>query len=193
MLLTKKAIFLDKDGTLIPDIPYNVNPDLVTLSNHTIKGLKMLSDLGFQLIVISNQSGVAKGYFSLNELLHVESKLQQLLSPHTVEIKAFYYCPHNPENNCDCRKPQPGMLLKAANDLEINLSESWMIGDILNDVEAGNKAGCKSILIDNGNETEWLMNPNRHPSFLAKNINHAAEIINRSISMPQPDILFEHE
>src|SRR5215204_4115264 len=172
-----KAVFIDKDGTLIPDIPYNVDPDLITLEKETIEGLRLMKDDGFLLIVISNQSGVARGYFTEEELERVWNKISGVLQKHQLAIDAFYYCPHYPDAVikqyallCDCRKPLPGLILKAANELKIDLSQSWMIGDILNDVEAGNRAGCSTILIDNGNETEWVTSLVRTPDFTAKNL-----------------------
>jgi D-glycero-D-manno-heptose 1,7-bisphosphate phosphatase len=179
-----KAIFLDKDGTLIPDIPYNVNPDLITIVPNAIEGLKQLSAEGYLLIIISNQAGVARGYFTEDKLPAVEQRIKQLLEKQGVKLSAFYYCPHHPEgtvrrytDDCYCRKPQPGMLLKAARDHNIDLPSSWMIGDILNDVEAGNRAGCKTVLINNGNETEWIAGTLRSPTCISNSINQAAEDI----------------
>jgi len=172
-----KAIFLDKDGTLIPDVPYNINPALISIEKNSIEGLKALQKAGFRLIVISNQPGIGLGYFNQDSLMIVEQTIKALLSERGVHLEAFFYCPHIDSDNCSCRKPKPGMLLKAAEELNINLAASWMIGDILNDMEAGRKAGCKTILIDNGNETEWIMSENRRPDFRVKHINHAAEII----------------
>src|SRR5687767_8859310 len=160
----KKAVFIDKDGTLIPDLPYNVDTSLITLQEGAVEGLKLLQSAGFLLIIISNQAGVAYGYFKEADVLSVEEKLKELLSPEGVSLDGFFYCPHHPEGKveaysikCSCRKPEAGMILKAAETFSIDLSRSWMIGDILNDVEAGHNAGCRSILIDNGNETEWIM------------------------------------
>jgi D,D-heptose 1,7-bisphosphate phosphatase len=176
-----KAIFIDKDGTLIPDIPYNVNPEQVTLQEGALEGLVQLQKAGYLLIIISNQSGVARGYFKEEALELVKHKIESLLAEKGVVLNGFYYCPHYPNAaikeyavECDCRKPQPGMLLKAARDLDIDLSRSWMIGDILNDVEAGKKAGCKTVLIDNGNEKDWVINGLRTPDYKAKNIKEAA-------------------
>lgn len=179
-----KAIFLDKDGTLIPDIPYNVDPALITLQPDAVTGLQRLRDEGYLFIVISNQAGVARGIFTEDALPAVEQRLAQLMAAHGLTLSGFYYCPHYPEGkvtaytlDCDCRKPKPGMILQAALKHNINLSESWMIGDILNDVEAGNRAGCKTVLINNGNETEWVAGPMRAPTFICSSINQAAEDI----------------
>lgn len=179
-----KAVFIDKDGTLIPDIPYNVNVDLIQLEQATIEGLTNLKAKGFLLIVVSNQSGVAKGYFREEELTRVWERIEQLLLLHQLTLDGFYYCPHHPVGTvqsyaiaCDCRKPLPGLIVKAAHDLDVDLPGSWMIGDILNDVEAGKRAGCRTVLINNGNETEWVSNEWRMPDGIAKNINEAAAFI----------------
>ncbi|GAA4931684.1 HAD family hydrolase [Mucilaginibacter defluvii] len=179
-----KAVFLDKDGTLIPDIPYNVDPQLITLQADGVAGLKKLQDAGYLLIIISNQSGVARGLFEEDKLKAVENRLTELLAAHLISLNGFYYCPHHPDGtssgynlDCDCRKPAPGMLLAAAIDHNIDIKQSWMIGDILNDVEAGKRAGCQAILIDNGNETEWLTGLMRNPDFTCININQAADFI----------------
>jgi D-glycero-D-manno-heptose 1,7-bisphosphate phosphatase len=179
----KRAVFLDKDGTLIPDIPYNVNPGLITLEQGA-EALSKLADAGFRFVIISNQSGIARGYFSEEDMLAVQRKVETLLGEHRISLDGFYYCPHHPEGNvmryareCDCRKPMPGMIRQAAAELSIDLSRSWMIGDILNDVEAGKKAGCKTILIDNGNETEWMLSDVREPDYKARNLSHAVELI----------------
>ncbi len=184
MQALNKAVFLDKDGTLIVDVPYNVNPDLIALSNHCLSGLLKLQKADYLLVVVTNQSGVAQGYFKEEELIAVEQRLADLLGVAGITLNGFYYCPHHPGGivqptaiECDCRKPAPGLLLKAAKELNIDLHSSWMVGDILNDVEAGNRAGCKSVLINNGNETEWKINNMRHPHITVNSIDQAAEKI----------------
>lgn len=184
MRLMDAAIFIDKDGTLIYDIPYNVDPDLIVIRDNSMEGLKLLCERGFKLIVISNQCGVACGYFCEEDLYIVEEKLRSLLEPLSIKLSGFYFCPHYANGiiheyavDCFCRKPMPGMLLHAAEVNNIDLSESWMIGDILNDVEAGNRAGCRSILIQNGGETEWKAGRFRTPELICMNINQAAEYI----------------
>ena len=179
-----KAIFLDKDGTLIPDIPFNVDATLIRLEDESVEGLRLLSRAGFKLFVVSNQPGVARGLFTVKQLENAWNKIIELLGEHEIKMTGFYYCPHmkdgkvEPYNmDCTCRKPLPGLLHRAAVDHSIDLTRSWMIGDILHDVEAGNRAGCKSILIDNGNETEWITNEFRQPYGIVKNINEAAQLI----------------
>jgi D-glycero-D-manno-heptose 1,7-bisphosphate phosphatase len=183
-MAAKRAIFLDKDGTLIPDIPYNVDPKLISLSAHAAEGLRKLQSHGFTFFVVTNQNGIAEGKFDHGELRRVVVALKDILEGEGIELADFYYCPHAAVRalpfsafSCSCRKPRAGMLFKAAIDHEIDLQSSWMIGDILNDVQAGNAAGCKTILIDNGNETVWKMNWKRVPDMIVPNINAAAEFI----------------
>ncbi|GAB1542421.1 HAD family hydrolase [Scytonema sp. NUACC21] len=182
--MTIRAVFLDKDGTLIEDVPYNVDPKHIKLTTGAIEGLLLLQKLRYKLIVITNQSGVARGYFPESALVGVEKQLRQLLGEAGINLAGFYYCPHHPNGvvpefaiDCDCRKPAPGLLLRAARSGNIDMDSSWFIGDILNDVEAGNRAGCKTMLINNGNETEWELSPLRSPDFIVNNLAEAAHMI----------------
>lgn len=180
----QKAIFLDKDGTLVTDIPYNVNTSVVRLEKGVLEGLTALQTSGYLLVIISNQPGISMGLFSQNESEYLINYMRDLFAKYGISITGFYYCPHKPvkkdeeeKPNCTCRKPEPGLIIKAAKELNINLNESWMIGDILNDVEAGSRAGCRTILINNGNETEWEMNLVRMPDYLAGDFQDASEYI----------------
>jgi D,D-heptose 1,7-bisphosphate phosphatase len=177
----KKAILIDKDGTLIQDVPYNTDLARVVLAPGVVKGLRLFRQAGFALAVITNQSGIARGYFKEADF---DVLMRGICAMLPVQLDGWYYCPHHPEGSvaayavhCDCRKPKPGLILEAADKLGIDLSVSWMIGDILDDVEAGNRAGCGSVLIDNGNETEWRLTPLRRPIFYAEDLEEAANRI----------------
>ncbi len=178
------AVFLDKDGTLIEDLPYNVIPSLIRLAPGAAEGLVRLHAAGFRLLVISYQSGVTRGIFREEALAAVEETLRSLLSEVGVPLAGFYYCPHHPEGivpgyaiDCSCRKPGPGLILRAAEDHAIDLERSWFVGDILDDVEAGRRAGCRTVLIDNGNETRWVVTPARWPHHRAADLAEAASLI----------------
>jgi D-glycero-D-manno-heptose 1,7-bisphosphate phosphatase len=180
--MKQRAIFIDKDGTLVRDVPYNVDPDLIVLEDGVREALTRLKRAGYLLIVVSNQSGIARGFFTSDSLHAVRKRLDDLLQD--TKLDDFYFCPHHPQGEigaysieCDCRKPKAGMLFNAARDYDIDLSASWMIGDILNDVEAGKRAGCKTILIDNGNETQWIINRDRKPDFVVTNWSAIADTI----------------
>jgi D-glycero-D-manno-heptose 1,7-bisphosphate phosphatase len=180
----RAAVFLDKDGTLIEDVPYNVDPDLIRLTDGALDGLRALHDAGYLLIVVSNQSGIARGYFEEQALGSVEARLRALLDAAGVPLAGFYYCPHHPDGcvdaysvECACRKPAPGLLARAAGDHGVSLGRSWIIGDILHDIEAGRRAGCRTILLDVGHETEWEITPARIPDFTVASLNAAARLI----------------
>jgi D-glycero-D-manno-heptose 1,7-bisphosphate phosphatase len=182
--MRRPAVFLDKDGTLIEDVPYCVDPHKLRLLPGALEGLGRLQTAGYQLLVVSNQSGVAHGYFAEAALAAVEARLRALLGAAGIELAGFYYCPHHPAGrvkqyafDCDCRKPAPGLLLRAARELGLELARSWMIGDILHDVEAGHRAGCRAVLIDNGNETEWELTALRAPEVIVADLNQAAAVI----------------
>jgi D-glycero-D-manno-heptose 1,7-bisphosphate phosphatase len=153
------AIFLDKDGTLLVDEPYNVDPQRMKLARGAEAGLRRLGSLDMPLVVVSNQPGVALGRFEAHALDAVQHELCRLFAVNGAQLSGFYFCPHAPGDDadiaCACRKPRPGLLYQAAAALRIDLWKSWVLGDILDDIEAGSRAGCRTILIDCGNETQW--------------------------------------
>lgn len=192
MATSTKAIFLDKDGTLIDNVPHNVDPDLVTLTPRAGMGLRLFRQSGYRLIVISNQPGVALGYFSESDLDAVWRRIDKLLLAEGVRIDGYYYCPHHPAGAvlkhsrvCNCRKPMGGLIVQAAAEHGIELGPSWMIGDILDDIEAGNRAGCRTVLMDNGNETQWELSALRTPHLVVSDLYAAAfEVSARQPTFP---------
>ncbi len=176
-----KAVFFDKDGTLVVNVPYNVTPDLIRLAKEAPLCLRILHEAGYRFIVVSNQSGVARGYYGEEALAPVWQRLAALFDEIGVPLLGAYYCPHHPEGvvpsyavPCSCRKPAPDLLLRAAFDHDLDLMRSWMIGDILDDVEAGFRAGCKTVLVDSGGETEWRLAPDRMPDVFTTDLAQAA-------------------
>jgi D-glycero-D-manno-heptose 1,7-bisphosphate phosphatase len=183
-----RAVFIDKDGTLIDDVPYNVDPAEVTLTPGAGHALAILKAAGFRLLVVSNQPGIAYGRFAMSALHAVEDRIQELLAASRVAIEAFYYCPHAPFEQCRCRKPAPGLIRSAAAERGIDVGRSWLVGDILDDVEAARRAGCRAALIANGNETEWLFTELRIPTIVAGSLPQAARAIvsaGRAAAKPQ--------
>lgn len=181
-----RAIFLDKDGTLVKNVPHNTDPARVRLCEGAVEGLRLLRRQGFHLFVVTNQPGVSLALFAEHALPPLFGHLSRLLLQYEIPVDGFYYCPHHPDGavpgyavSCNCRKPLPGMLLQAAAEHDIDLQASWMIGDILHDVECGRRAGCKAVLIDNGNETEWEWSTLRTPQLVASDLHAAAVMIGR--------------
>jgi len=148
MIKKNKAIFLDRDGVL------NKNRDDYVKS---IKELEIFSNIGkeisklkmkgFLIIVITNQSAVNRKIITIKELEEIHLIIQKFLMKSNTSIDKFYFCPHRPNENCDCRKPKPGLILQAMNEFSINASKSWMVGDSKTDIQAGEKAGCKTIFL----------------------------------------------
>jgi histidinol-phosphate phosphatase family protein len=179
---TARAVFLDKDGTLVQDVPYNVEPGRIVLLPGVGDALRRLQDAGFLLFVVSNQPGVALGRFPASALKGVEARLDELLARFGVMITAYCWCPHPPAGMrgavaCTCRKPRPGLLLDAAATHDVALDRSWMIGDILDDVEAGQRAGCRTMLVDRGNETRWRAGRLRTPHAIVYRFADAVSLI----------------
>jgi D-glycero-D-manno-heptose 1,7-bisphosphate phosphatase len=152
--MPNRAVFLDRDNTLVFDPGYLSNPADVRLLDGVSEGLASLAAAGFQLIIVTNQAGVAKGYFDESVVCAVNAEVVRQLSVADIPIAGVYYCPYHPEGiiepfnrNHPDRKPNPGMLLRASRDLDIDLQQSWMIGDSVQDSEAGKRAGCRTIRI----------------------------------------------
>jgi D-glycero-D-manno-heptose 1,7-bisphosphate phosphatase len=178
------VIFLDKDGTLLQNVPYNVDPNYMRLMDGAVPAISYLAKAGFSFVVISNQPGIALGKFSEEKMKTVHAKLKELMRDLGASLLNFYYCPHHPEGIvrqyrkvCRCRKPEPGLIDQAMTDYDIDINSSWLIGDILDDIEAGNRRSIPSILLNNGNETIWQKGEFRIPSKIVNNLNEAADHI----------------
>ena len=173
------AVFLDKDGTLLENVPYNADPLLMRWTPGASAALRLLAAKSWPLVVVTNQPGIALGYFTESQFDSVKIQLGQMFHACGAVLAGVYYCPHHPRaaHPCACRKPQPGLLLQAAARLNIDLARSWMVGDILDDIEAGRRAGCRSILVDNGNESEWRQGAWRIPHHIVPGLEQAARLI----------------
>lgn len=174
--MSAPAVFLDKDGTLIKNIPYNADIKKIKFEETVFEGLRILQKAGFILAVASNQSGVGRDLITQTQIKKAEHFISGTLRKKGIMLNHFFYCFHY-EQNCSCRKPKQGLLITAAKKLNLNLDRSWIIGDILNDIEAGNRAGCRSILLDNGGETEYKTGPFRTPAYKASTFADAALFI----------------
>lgn len=143
----KFAVFVDRDGTICFDRHYLADPSGLELIPTIAAGIKKLNDAGIPVIVITNQSGIARGYFTEKQLEAVHNKMEDLLAEQGARVDDIFYCPHLPDSGCDCRKPRPGMLLQARDKLGLNLKRSFVIGDRMLDIEMANSVGAKAILV----------------------------------------------
>ena len=175
-----KAVFLDRDGTIIKDANYLSDLSQIEILRGVPQALKRLKDAGFLLVVITNQSGVARGSFPESFVNKSNQKMNDMLSQDGPEIDAFYYCPHHPDYgsekykiDCDCRKPKSGMLSQAAKDLNIDLANSFMIGDSPRDTLSGKNVGCFSILLTDSS--------NKDTDAIAVDLPQAVDIILKKI------------
>lgn len=184
--MPNKAIFLDRDNTLIKDPGYINSSDQVKLLEGVADALSELKGMGYKLIVVSNQSAVARGIVTEKVLGKIHKRLEQLLIKSGASLDRIYYCPCHPDGviakyrkESYQRKPKPGMLLVAAEDMDIDLNCSWMIGNSSCDVEAGANAGCKTILIDSCSHDKQSVYDGINPDYKAVNIKEAVNIIKK--------------
>lgn len=181
---SSRTIFVDRDGTIIEDTIFSTDPAKLAALPGVVKGLARLQQAGCKLVIITNQSGVARGKFTEGELQDFHRHLEAWFAEHGVRFAGIYYCPHYPEGEageyvaiCNCRKPAPGMLLKATEELNLDLSASWMIGDRPADIEAGRAAGCRTIRVVTG---EPPAPDDPAPEFTASDFSAAVEHILQS-------------
>ena len=188
--MMQKAIFLDRDGTINHDPGYIKDPSIVKILPGVAEGIKRLkNDFGFKMLVVSNQAGVSKGLMTLEDVENVNRRVNELLMEEGAEIDAFYYCPFHPEidsqEKAKCRKPSPFMIVQAAEDFEVDLSLSYMIGDKASDVEAGINAGVKTVLMESSStaqEISALHNLGKKPNFTAANFLEACDFVIKDLS-----------
>lgn len=174
----KKAIFIDRDGVINKDTNFITHPEDFIIFPFTAEAIRLINNSDYLAIVITNQSAVARGMISESELKLIHDKMENELALSKAQINGIYYCPHHPDvgenRNCSCRKPLPGMLLKAAEDFHIDLSSSIMIGDSERDIIAGKAAGCKTIVVKTGKEINYSTT---QADFMAENLLEAVHLI----------------
>jgi D-glycero-D-manno-heptose 1,7-bisphosphate phosphatase len=191
--MANKAIFLDRDDTLIEDPGYISSPEQVKLLPGTAQALMQLKQMGYKLVVVSNQSGIARGMFTEEDLTHIHARMKELLATEGAYLDQIYYCPYHPEGviekyrkESDLRKPNPGMLLTAAEEMDIDLGQSWMIGNEYHDTTAGKRVGCRTILLNLPPGVIKTPRPtDPSPDFKAVNLKEAANIIRRYSQSPR--------
>ncbi len=189
------AVFLDRDGVVIEDSHYLGDAHRVQLVPGSAEAIAALNRAGWPVVIVTNQSGVARGLFTEGDVQDVHAHLANLLWGYGAKVDAFHYCPHHPEADvpeyrqvCECRKPQPGMLQHAAEELGLDLSASWMIGDRITDLEAGAAVGCRTVLVRSGYGANvnpaGLDRDELNLELIATNLADAVEKLDLACAMP---------
>jgi len=173
----KSAAFLDRDGTICEDVNYLSRPEQIKLFPFASEAVRLLNENNFLVILITNQSGIARGFFDENALREIHEKLVSELAEQNAKLDAIYFCPHNSVDNCACRKPKTGMIEQAAKDFSIDLKNSWMIGDKWIDVETGFRAGTKTALVLTGYGQKDIQQLERKPDIIAESLFETVEKI----------------
>lgn len=174
----RKAVFLDRDGVInkkAPEGDYIKSWNEFVFLPGAIEAIKKLNEKGFLVIIVSNQRGIAKGLLTEDDLNDIHTKMQEELEKAGAKIDGIYYCPHDIKDHCNCRKPNPGLLIKAAKEWNIDINQSWMIGDQPSDIEAGKRAGCRTILIKNTLASSAPKEP--EPDLAAKSLAEAVDML----------------
>ena len=180
-----QAVFLDRDGVITQEPPhYTHKLSQLKLISKSADAIRLLNENGFVVIVASNQSGIAHGYYREEDAILFNQAMKENLAKEGAYIDAIYYCPHHPEAkieryrvDCNCRKPKPGMLTRAEKELNIDLKQSYIVGDKLSDVEAGERAGCKTIMVRTGHGAEELKSNQIECNYVADDLHDAVEHI----------------
>jgi D-glycero-D-manno-heptose 1,7-bisphosphate phosphatase len=171
----RRGFFLDRDGTIIQEVGYLSDPAALELIPGAVQAIRLINHLGLRVVVVSNQSGVARGYFPAARVEEINSRLKLLLAPQGARLDGIYYCPHHPTDGCACRKPEPGMLKMAAEELALDLPHSYLVGDKADDIKAIHRVGGKGILVltgyGRGEQEDWTGDP---PDFVARDLLEAA-------------------
>jgi len=175
-----KAVFLDRDGVINKDFGYVYRIEDFFIYDEVYPALKKLRDAGFKLIVITNQSGIGRGYYTEEDFLNITKHMKEKLKEKGIVLDKVYYCPHHPEGvipeftkKCNCRKPETGMIEEAVKEFNIDLSNSFLIGDKETDIQAGKKMGLKTILVKTGRGKDFISNTSA--DYIAENILDAVE------------------
>jgi D-glycero-D-manno-heptose 1,7-bisphosphate phosphatase len=181
----KRFVLLDRDGTINEDCNYLSDPEQVRLLPGTGAALRELQDMGLGLAVITNQSGIGRGYFDESRLQSIHRRLIELLAAEGIRLDGLYFCPHKPDDDCSCRKPQTGLAERAAAELSFDLRTSFVIGDKRSDIELGRSIGATTLLVSTGYGNERRIELEAHPDYVAGDLQNAVRII-RHILLNRP-------
>lgn len=180
-------VALDRDGTIIEDKHYLSDPDQVVLLPGAVKALARLQKAGFVLFVVTNQSGIGRGYFSVDDMHRVNQRLDALLREQGVKVRGYFFCPHRPDDGCGCRKPKPGLINAACGELGLDPAKGFVIGDNSSDIGLGLSVGAATILVRTGHGREHEVRKECNPDFTGDDLVQAADFIEEKISKAMLD------
>lgn len=174
-----RAVFLDRDGTLNEEVGYLGDVKCFRILPRTAPAVRVLKQAGFLVFVVSNQSGVGRGLFPPEVLSQIDARIEEVLAAEGVKVDAIRYCVHRPDENCDCRKPRLGLFRQLAREFDVELDNSYMVGDSQGDIEAGRRAGCRTVLVLTGAGRETLAAEDKgtRPDHVAEDLGEAANWI----------------
>ncbi|MBA7479582.1 D-glycero-beta-D-manno-heptose-1,7-bisphosphate 7-phosphatase [subsurface metagenome] len=175
--MRNRAVFLDSDGTIARDVHYCCRVEDFELLPTVPQAIKLLNASGFKVVVITNQSGIARGYFTDEILAQIHRKMEEELAQHGAHVDAIYYCPHHHDDGCKCRKPKPTLVFRAAQELKLSLDLSYMVGDMGQNIRTGKVAGCITVLVAPGPCRAEIEATKENPDYIALNLLEAARWI----------------
>jgi D-glycero-D-manno-heptose 1,7-bisphosphate phosphatase len=178
----RRYVLIDRDGTIIEECHYLSDPDQVRLIPGSAEAMRTLREQGLGMAIVTNQSGVGRGYFDLDRLEQINQRMCQLLASEGVHLDGIYFCPHTPDDLCGCRKPQPGMIEQARKELGFEPARCMVVGDRETDIELGRNVGATTFLVRTGYGTETVNNRSANPDYIADNLLDAARLITSLIS-----------
>jgi len=173
----RRFVMLDRDGTIVVERHYLRDPDQVELVSGAASGLRQLCEMGLGLVVVTNQSGIGRGFFDEARLSLVHRRMNELLETEDVHLDGIYWCPHRPEDDCQCRKPRTGLLEQAAMNLNFNPKTAFMIGDKSCDIQAGCRVGATTLLVRTGYGAQAEVQRETVPDCVVDDLQHAAQVI----------------
>ncbi len=180
--MTRRFVLLDRDGTVIVERHYLCDPDQVALLPNAIQGLRQMQQMGLGLAIVTNQSGIGRGFFDRQRLTQIHDRLQQLLQVEGIQLDGIYYCPHVPDDRCSCRKPQPGLIHQAVQEFGLCPADSFVIGDKTCDIELGQRVGATTLLVKTGYGAALAAAGSVTPNYVVADLAAAAQVIQQGLA-----------